>query len=93
MRLTSGVDWAYFFLLVQTVVNIISIPPTKMAIASPPATQFSHSVFSITLNSQRHYFSKTLMPNYPPKHQASKSEVHYALRYSDNVMRRTISGA
>ncbi len=38
----------YFFLVVQTVVNIIRRPPIKIAIAKPAATEFSHSVFSIT---------------------------------------------
>jgi hypothetical protein len=42
-----AVDWTYFLLVVQTVVNIISKPPIKIAIANPPATQFSHSVFSM----------------------------------------------
>ncbi len=40
-------DHTYFFLVVQTVVNIISKPPMKIAIAKPPATQLSQSVFSI----------------------------------------------
>ena len=36
-------DLSYFFLVVHTVLNIIKIPPIKMAIASPPAIKFSTS--------------------------------------------------
>ncbi len=46
----NGDSPAYFLLLVQTVLNIIKIPPIKMAIAKPPAIESSKSVFSITYN-------------------------------------------
>ncbi len=35
------------FLVVNTVVNIISIPPTRIAIASPPVIKSSKLLFSI----------------------------------------------
>ncbi len=55
-------DLSYFFLVVHTVLNIIKIPPIKIAIASPPAIKFRTSslisiVYLVNALCQRYYIS------------------------------------